>query len=234
MTIRRDRALPRTVRFGVGRCVAAVLTGTWLALGLNAGEAHAAAASLTLTPDVGTPAQVIQADGAGFCGNPAPACGTVSISFEGYGDVVGRITVSASGTFTAHFQPPAGPPGSRSVTATQNNAGGSSIFAVSTFTLVLQPSGASPPPHSIPPTSTPPHVGPSSGPTSPSPAPTTSSSPSPAPKAAPNQGGGPPAAGTHTGSSLPFAPPSWMVGLLLMVAAAAVAATLWLRMRIGA
>jgi len=233
VTAGRDRALPRIVESGVGRRAAAGLGGVLAGLALSGVSASAAGATLKLTPAQGTPAQVIQADGAGFCGDPAPACGTVSISFQGFGDVVRGIVVSSSGTFSTHFQPPAGPPGDRTVTATQNNANGKTVLAVTTFTLILQPS-VSPPPRSAPPTSTPPPAPPSSNPSSPSPAPAASATPSPAPDAAPSPGRAPPAAGTGTGASFPFALPSWVVGLLLVIAALAVAAMLWLRIRIAA
>ena len=232
MTQRRDRALPRAVRWSVGWRAAAGVAWILVGVAVSGTSASAAGATLKLTPAQGTPAQVIQADGAGFCGDPAPACGTVSISFQGYGDVVRGITVSSSGTFSVHFQPPAGPPGDRTVTATQNNANGKTILAVTTFKLVLQPS-LSPPPRPAPPSSTPPPKTPAPGASAP-PGPVASASPSPssAPEAAPNPGGGPPAAGAGAGALASLGFSSWLVGLLLVVSALAVAAMLWLRLRL--
>jgi hypothetical protein len=186
---------------GVGWRVAAALTLGMLMAGTV--DVRAAGPSLILTPSQGTPAQVIRADGAGFCPAPTPACGTVSISFQGFGDVVRNIQVGSSGTFTAQFQPPAGAPGTRIVTATQKRANGDLIQASTTFTLTLQPSGATPPPRTPAPSSTTspaPAPTPAAGPTT-TPAPDASASPSPSSPQPAATGGGPTPGATSSGQS---------------------------------
>jgi hypothetical protein len=227
MTATRDRALPHSVTSAVGWRVAVALLVVMLQGGIVNAEA-AGPAILTLTPSQGTPAQVIQADGRGFCTDPAPACGTVSISFAGFGDIVRNILVDPSGNFSTHFQPPAGPPGSRTVTATQNGANGKE--AVTTFTITLQPSGVTPPPQSVP--------IPTKSPTA-APAPTTTplvgGSPSPSPSTAEpaaNADSGPTAGAIASGQAI-----SWQQGLglllLLVLAALALGVLAWRLARRG-
>ena len=227
MTASRDRALLHGVTSAVGWRAAVALTVLMLQPAIVDAEATGPAV-LTLKPTQGTAAQVIQAEGTGFCTDPAPACGTVNISFQISGEVVRDIPVTPSGTFSAQFQPPAGPPGSRTVTATQSGPNGKE--AVTIFTITLQPSGVPPPPQSVP--------APSKSP-APAPAPTTTpvagASPSPSPSTSP-----PAAAGRSspaTGATAPRSAIPWQQGLglllLLLLAAVALGVLAWRLLRRG-
>jgi hypothetical protein len=212
--------------------VSVALTLGMLLAGIVDARAAAAPANLTLTPSQGTPAQLIQADGKGFCTDPAPACGTVTISFQGAGEWVRNIPVSSSGTFSIQFQPPAGAPGSRTVTATQSGPNGKE--AITTFTLTLQPTGV-PPPRGTPTPSQ--VVSPAPAP-APTPAPTAapeatgSASPSPSsPEPAVNGGGGGPTTGSTASGPTFLGLPSFWIMLLLLLFFAALGILAWRLLR---
>lgn len=179
-----------------------VASAASLALGLSSVEA--ASPSISLSPTTGTPATVVQVKGSGFCAAP---CSAAQIVFQGT-PVATDIAVASDGTFTATFQPSAGPPGWKTVIGQQRDAQGTWISSTpAAFYLVLAP--PTPTPTSFPHPSSPP--------------PGSSSSPSAQPQPSDTNGQGSPAS---TGAS-PAVSASTVAGLspwLWLAIAAALAA----------
>jgi len=189
-----------------------------LALGVSA---EAAGPRITLNPTQGTPATVVQVKGTGFCGSAS--CSQAQVVFQGTPVATG-IVVASDGTFTASFQPSAGPPGWKTVVGQQKDASGAWITSTpAAFYLVLAPPTPTPTvfPHTPTPSQRP----------SPSSQPTASGGPGPSGTATPTAQATPTPMSDAPATSGASAWPWLIVGAVGVVVLAGVVVYAYLRRR---